>query len=231
MTDLVGKNPREGHGSLNNASAKSRVETYFNNGANISSWSVWTALETYLQIQETFGWEPITAAYQEYYYNYSSQPSGDSNEFNQWAVQISLNTGHNLVPFLEAWGFPITQATHDAAAHLPVWTTDPLRGWVHDYDPILRDLLDNNVTSSSADLEFDVYDNGTDVNLTVCWGLFDGGTNKATWSNCQAIGISTVGWKSHSVSGLVSGQTYHWRAMGENDNGQTWTQAAIFTTT
>ncbi len=231
MTDLVGKNPREGHGSLNNASAKSRVETYFNNGANISSWSVWTALETYLQIQETFGWEPITAAYQEYYYNYSSQPSGDSNEFNQWAIQISLNTGYNLVPFLEAWGFPIIQATHDAAAHLPVWTTDPLRGWVHDYDPILRDLLDNNITSSSVDLEFDVYDNGTDVNLTVCWGLFDGGTNKATWSNCQAIGIPTVGWKSHSVSGLVSGQTYHWRAMGENDNGQTWTQAAIFTTT
>jgi hypothetical protein len=105
-----------------------------------------------------------------------------------------------------------------------------LRGWVYDYDPILRDLLDSNVTSSSADLEFDVYDNGTDVNLTVCWGLYDGGTTKSAWTNCQAIGPSTVGWKSQSVSGLVSGQTYYWRAMGENQNGQTWTQAAIFNT-
>ena len=230
MTDLVGKDLREGHGSINTASAKNRVENYFNNGANTSSWSVWTALETYLQIYETFGWEPITAAYQEYYYNYTTQPSGDTDEFNQWAKQISINTGMNLVPFLSAWGFPLTQSTFDSVGHLPVWTTDPLRGWVHDYDPILSDLIDTNVTSSSADLNFEVYDNGTDVNLTVCWGLADGGNITTMWDNCQGLGISSVGGKSYSVSGLISGQTYHWRAMGENDNGQTWTPAAIFTT-
>jgi hypothetical protein len=228
MTDLVGKDLRAGHSALNTNSANSRIETYFNNGAQINSWSVWTALETYLQIQEEFGWEPITAAFQEYYYNYSTQPSGDSNEFNQYAIQISLNTGYNLVPFLEAWGFPITQITKDSVDHLPVWTTDPLRGWVHDYDSQIRSLSESNVSGGNANLDFEIYDNGTDVNLTICWGLADGGTNTSTWSNCQSAGVAYVGWQSQNISNLLTGQTYFWRVMGENQNSQTWTAAAIF---
>ena len=228
MEELVGLT---GHGAMSQSSRQSRTETYFNNGAQISSWSVWTALETHIQIKEAFGWAPFTAAFQEYYYNYTSQPSGDSAEFNQWAIQISLNTGHNLMPYLAAWGFPLLQSSWDAVDHLPVWNTDPLRGWIFEYDAILRDANASNVTNNVADLEWDVYDNGTNTNLTVCWGLFDGGNSTLSWTSCAFQGPSTVGNWQHSVSGLVSGQTYHWRVMGENGNGQTWTDDQTFITT
>ena len=227
MEDLVGVT---GHGSMSSNNRQTRTETYFNNGAQIASWSVWTALETHIQIQEEFGWAPFTAAFQEYYYNYSSQPSGDSAEFNQWAIQISLNTGHNLMPYFEAWGFPLLQSSWDTVDHLPVWNTDPLRGWVYEYDAILRDLNSSNVTSGSADLEWNVYDNGTNADLSICWGLFDGGNSSTAWTNCVNLGTSSVGDWQHSVTGLVSSQTYHWRIFGENGNGQNWTDNQTFTT-
>ena len=227
MEDLVGSS---GHGAMSPSSRQSRTETYFSGGAQIASWSVWTALETHIQIKEEFGWAPFTAAFREYYYNYSSQPSGDSAEFNQWAIQISLNTGHNLMPYLAAWGFPLIQSSWDAVDHLPVWNTDPLRGWVYEYDLITRNYAVANVSSSAADLEWEVYDNGTNTTLTVCWGLFDGGNSTVSWTNCASIGQSSVGDWQHSVSDLLTGQTYHWRVMGENDNGQTWSDDSTFTT-
>ena len=228
MEDLVGVT---GHGAMSPSSRQSRTETYFSNGAQIASWSVWTALETHIQIKEEFGWAPFTAAFQEYYYNYTSQPSGDSAEFNQWAIQISLNTGHNLMPYLAAWGFPLIQSSWDAVDHLPVWNTDPLRGWVYEYDAILRDMNTTNISNNAADLEWEIYDNGTNTTLTVCWGLFDGGNSTMSWTNCAYLGTSTVGDWQHSVNGLVSGQTYHWRVVGENGNGQTWTDDQSFIAT
>lgn len=231
MTDLVGKPPRDGHSALNNASSKNRIETHFGNGAPIASWSVWTALETYLQIQEEFGWEPITAAYAEYYYNYSSQPSGSTAEFNQWALQISLSTEHNLIPFFEAWDFPITQTTRDAVDHLPVWNYDPLRGWVFEYDPIIRSLSESDVNAGEADLNFEIYDNGTNISLDVCWGLVDGGNVSTAWTSCELVGAANVGFSNHEISGLVAGQTYYWRVVGERDTTQTWSDSSSFTAT
>jgi hypothetical protein len=99
---------------------------------------------------------------------------------------------------------------------------------VHDYDPQIRSLSESNVSGGNANLDFEIYDNGTDVNLTICWGLADGGTNTSTWSNCQSAGVAYVGWQSQNISNLLTGQTYFWRVMGENQNSQTWTAAAIF---
>ncbi|MEE3310472.1 MAG: fibronectin type III domain-containing protein, partial [Candidatus Thermoplasmatota archaeon] len=109
--------------------------------------------------------------------------------------------------------------------------TDPLRGWVYEYDVILTDLNVTNVSNNAADLEWEIYDNGTNTTLTVCWGLFDGGNSTMSWTNCFNLGTSTVGDWKHSLSGLVSGQTYHWRVVGENGNGQTWTDDQSFITT
>jgi len=223
MTELVGVNLGQGHSALNTQSRTSRTETYFNGGSQISQWSVWTALETYLQIQEEFGWEPITAAYQEYYYNLTTQPSGDSAEFNEYTKWISLKTGYNLAPFLEAWGFPITTATKSSIEHLPVWNTDPLRGWVYEYDPDTKFETTSNITSNTADLEWDVYDNGTNTTWSICWGVTDGGVSTTNWNVCESLGNNlSVGSKGHSLSGLLSSTDYYWRLTATNGNGRWW---------
>ncbi len=223
MTDLVGKDLRSGHSALNTATSKTRVEGYFNGGSQISSWSVWTALETYLQIQEEFGWEPITAAYQEYYYNLTTQPSSDSEEFNEWAKWISLKTGRNITAFLAAWGFPITETTQNAVDHLPVWTSDPLRGWVFEYDPVTLFEVASNVTASKADLEWTIYDNGTNTTWLICWGQSDGVTNEANWDTCELLGTNlSAGGAGHPLGGLFSSTDYYWRLTASNGNGQWW---------
>ncbi len=229
MTELVGIDLGAGHAAMNTQSRETRTENYFQGGSQISSWSVWTALETYIQIQEEFGWEPITEALSAYY-TMSDPPSGDTEEFNRWVIELSSTTGYNLAPYHEAWGFPLTQETRDSLLHLPVWVDDPLRGWVYEYDVIFRNETATNVSSSSADFEWDVYDNGTSTNLTVCWGLFDGGTNRAAWTTCTDVGASYVGHNSHSLSGLLSSTTYYSRVVGDNNNGDTWSDVTSFTT-
>jgi hypothetical protein len=229
MEDLVGVELGQGHGALQNSSRISRRDTYFNGGSQISQWSVWTALETYLQVKEEFGWAPITFALSEYY-SMSNPPSGSTEEFNQWTIRISNATGWNLAPFHAAWGFPLTPETFAALDHLPVWTDDPQRNGTFEYDLISQNLSSNNITSNSADLSWSVYDNGTNTNQSICWGLVDGGTNKATWTNCSTHGISTVGNYSKAVNSLSSGLTYHWRILGENSNGGAWSPDHTFTT-
>mgnify|MGYP002847685942 CR=1 FL=1 len=229
MTELVGVDLGAGHAAMNTQSRETRTESYFQAGSQISSWSVWTALETHIQIQEAFGWDPITEALSAYY-TMSNPPSGDSEEFNRWVLELSITTGYNLAPYHEAWGFPLTQSTKDSLTHLPVWVDDPLRGWVFEYDAIFRNETSNNVSSNSADVEWDVYDNGTNTNLSVCWGLIDGGTSRAGWTTCVDAGSSSVGHQSHSLSGLLASTTYYFRVVGDNNNGDTWSDVASFTT-
>lgn len=221
MEDLVGVDLGQGHSALQTSSRETRRDTYFNGGSQISQWSVWTALETYLQVKEEFGWEPITFALSEYY-SMSNPPSGDSAEFNEWTIRISNATGYNLAPFHEAWGFPLTPETYAALDHLPVWTTDAQRNGIYEYNSIIQNQTASNISSGSADLEWSVYDNGTNSNITICWGLADGGQIISAWANCGLKGTSIVGDMQHSVSGLTSGITYHWRIMSENSNGETW---------
>lgn len=232
MTDLVGVDLGQGHGALGTQSRISRTEGYFNGGSQISQWSVWTALETYLQVQEEFGWEPITDALS-VYYNMSNPPSGSDAEFNEWVKQISFATGYNMSEFHKAWGFPLTEATENALNHLPVWTTDPLRGWVHEYDPVIRNATEANISSDSTTLDWMIYDNGTNTTWNVCWGTSDGGSNSASWDSCSSIGSNlSVGASVHSLAGLTSGTIYHWRIYVDNGNGRTWMDATrSFTTT
>jgi len=230
MTELVGVDLGSGHGAMNESTRATRTENYFNAGSQISQWSVWTALETHMMIQEEFGWDVYTETFSHYYNSSLSQPSNDTQEYNSWAARISNETGRNLVPFFRAWGLPINNGTFETVDHLPVWNTDPLRGWVHDYDPIFRTLTTSNITSSDADLEWETYDNGTDVNVSLCWGLVDGGTVKTAWSSCSSIGSASVGFDSHSISGLMSSQTYYWRVLGEGASGDTWSEVDSFTT-
>ena len=185
MTELVGVDIGTGHQAMNSNSRESRTENYFQGGSQLSSWSVWTALETYIQIQEAFGWQPITDALAAYY-TMSDPPATDEQEFNRWVMELSQTTGYNLAPYHEAWGFPLTQETKDNLLHLPVWVDDPLRGWVYEYNTMLRNLTATNITSTTADIEWDVYDNGTGTNLTLCYGQTNGGTSRSAWSTAPS---------------------------------------------
>ncbi|GLI69943.1 hypothetical protein VaNZ11_014681 [Volvox africanus] len=112
------------YGAVSPSGRAANRAAYFTAGAMWSTdWSVWVALDTYLQLKEGFGWD----LYKDLYTTYQNftYPLADDNV--QTFIQTSsLIAGMNLVPFFRTWGFPITNRTVNITASLPEWLTDPM---------------------------------------------------------------------------------------------------------
>ena len=228
MEDLVGI---EGHNAVDPAQRANRMRGYFDDGSNIANWSVWTALDTYLIIKEEWGWDPITQALTVYYTLPAAEvPTTGDEEFNAWVLHLSNATGYNLAPYHAAWGFPLTQNTHDSLTHFPIWVDDPLRGEYFTYQAILRNLGVNNTTSSSSTFNWETYDNGTNTSLTIYYGPMDMGNQSWVWANSASLGDSAVGWSDYEITGLSSNSTYYARVKASNENGDTWFGPVNWTT-
>ena len=228
MEDLVGI---EGHNAVDPAQRANRMRGYFDDGSNIANWSVWTALDTYLIIKEEWGWDPITQALTVYYTLPTAEvPTTGDEEFNAWVLHLSNATGYNLAPYHAAWGFPLTQNTHDSLTHFPIWVDDPLRGEYFTYQAILRNLGVNNTTSSSSTFNWETYDNGTNTSLTIYYGPMDMGNQSWVWANSVPLGDSAVGWSDYEITGLSSNSTYYARVKASNEIGDTWFGPVNWTT-
>ena len=228
MEDLVGV---DGHGAVDPEQRRNRMESYFSDGSNISNWSVWTALDTYLIIKEEWGWNPITEALS-VYYNLSPAevPSTEEEEFNTWVLHLSNSTGYNLAPYHAAWGFPLNENTYSALEHLPIWVEDPLRGEFFSYDAIIRNIESNDETTSTTDISWETYDNGTNTSLTFYYGVTDMGNQSSGWSSSQNLGSTSVGNHSTTITGLSWGTTYYGRIQASNDENTVWFGPISWTT-
>ncbi|XP_056428973.1 TRPM8 channel-associated factor homolog isoform X2 [Hyla sarda] len=59
--------PRDkAHRDLLPGKRENRIQQYVGKGAKLAEWTVWTALETYLQLQEGFGWDPFKQVFLDY---------------------------------------------------------------------------------------------------------------------------------------------------------------------
>ncbi|CAO2603412.1 TRPM8 channel-associated factor 2 [Lemmus lemmus] len=103
-----------------------RIRDHLQKGTPLSNWNVWTALETYLQLQETFGWEPFIQLFAEYQ-TLSDLPNDNESKMNLWVKKFSETVQKNLVPFFEAWGWPVQKKVADSLAHLPSWQDHPMK--------------------------------------------------------------------------------------------------------
>ncbi|KAG2426366.1 hypothetical protein HXX76_013123 [Chlamydomonas incerta] len=104
--------------------------TYLATGPNWSAnWSVWTALDTYLQLMEGFGWNFYTRLYAAYRAMNPNYTSDTAARVQLFIVTTSQVANRNLVPFYQAWGFPITNATRAnlTALALPEWVANPMK--------------------------------------------------------------------------------------------------------
>tara|TARA_Y100000766_G_scaffold108822_1_gene93088 strand:- start:1572 stop:2273 length:702 start_codon:yes stop_codon:yes gene_type:complete len=228
MEDLVGV---EGHGAVDPEQRSNRMESYFNDGSNISNWSVWTALDTYLIIKEEWGWNPITESLSVYYdLSPAEVPSSDNEEFNAWVLYLSNATGYNLAPYHSAWGFPLNENTYAALEHLPVWVEDPLRSDFFSYEAIIRNLDSDDETTSTTDISWETYDNGTNTSLTFYYGTIDMGNQSSGWSSSQYLGGTSVGNHSTTITGLSWGTTYYGRIQASSDDRTVWFGPISWTT-
>ncbi|XP_025785537.1 TRPM8 channel-associated factor 2 [Puma concolor] len=117
------------HPALSPPEREKRIKTHIRKGAPLHDWNVWTALETYLQLQEAFGWEPFTQLFAEYQ-TLSGTPTDKAGKMNLWMKKFSEKVQKNLAPFFEAWGWPVQKEVAASLSCLPEWQENPVRVYV-----------------------------------------------------------------------------------------------------
>jgi hypothetical protein len=124
---VAGVSRDETHPAITPAARATRLDEW-RRDPDFSRWSVWVALETYLQLQEAFGWDLFFDVFGEYRdLPAGERPSGDNERIQQWVVRTSRAAGRDLTDFYAAWAFPLDAATRAAVADLPDWTDHPMR--------------------------------------------------------------------------------------------------------
>jgi hypothetical protein len=128
METVVGVSWAQGHPALTPVDRSARIDAYLAGGANFwDAWSVWTALETYLQLQEAFGWEFYSTLFTNYRAIPEAElPTNDNERIDRWVLETSRVAGRDLTAFYDAWGFPIGSDTRTQAAKWPAWDDHPM---------------------------------------------------------------------------------------------------------
>ncbi|NXQ55983.1 TCAF2 factor, partial [Anthoscopus minutus] len=124
--EVLGIPRHQAHQALRPQCREERIKDYLKKGAQLKDWNVWTALETYLQLQEGFGWDPFTHLFSDYQ-KMSTIPKGNTSKMNLWAQKFSQQVNKNLAPFFTAWGWPIKKELSVELSSLPSWEQDPMR--------------------------------------------------------------------------------------------------------
>uniref|UniRef100_A0A3Q2FYT3 TRPM8 channel-associated factor homolog n=1 Tax=Cyprinodon variegatus TaxID=28743 RepID=A0A3Q2FYT3_CYPVA len=123
--NVFGINRDKAHPAMSLEKRNERTRDYIKEGRQLSKWSVWTALETYIQLQEKFGWDTLKKVFAAYH-KMDKFPKGNPEKMNVYAETFSKAVGMNLTGFFKAWGWPIEQATEQKLSSLPAWTDHPM---------------------------------------------------------------------------------------------------------
>ncbi len=126
--EYIGKPREEGHDAVRPLDRKQRMNAYFQSGRNFErEWSMWVALESYLQVQEAFGWEPYKKVFAEYNSLPESEwPKTQQEKNDQWVIRLSKACGRNLAPFWEKWNLPLSDDVAAQLRELPAWEDHPV---------------------------------------------------------------------------------------------------------
>ncbi|XP_045928721.1 TRPM8 channel-associated factor homolog [Micropterus dolomieu] len=118
-------NREQAHPAMTSADRNSRAEEYVKGGKKLSNWQMWVALETYMQLQEKFGWDAFKKVFAAYH-KMSNFPNDNNGKMNLYAETFSQTVGMNLAGFFKAWGWPIKTATEEKLCNLPPWSDHPM---------------------------------------------------------------------------------------------------------
>ena len=89
-----------------------------------------------------------------------------------------------------------------------------------------------NLTTTTADLEATLYDNGNAAtSLVFYWGDNDGGSNPSSWDSNFTFANAQEGTLRKSLTGLTGGSTYYFRSYASNWKGNVWTSTTRSFTT
>uniref|UniRef100_A0A3Q3M2T2 TRPM8 channel-associated factor homolog n=1 Tax=Mastacembelus armatus TaxID=205130 RepID=A0A3Q3M2T2_9TELE len=123
--EVLGINREQAHPEMALSERNKRAKEYAEGGRNLSSWDMWVALETYLQLQEKFGWDALKKVFAAYH-RMTKFPKDKKEKMNLYAETFSQTVEMNLCAFFKSWGWPIEAATEKKLSNLPPWSDHPM---------------------------------------------------------------------------------------------------------
>ncbi len=134
---VMNKPDDQAHPALRPADFQKQWEKYDQGGRKFEDWqsNPFLALHSYIQLKNSFGWEPFKTVFREYENMPEAQrPQSEQDKRDQWMIRFSRAVGKNLAPFYAAWGVPISPKAADSVKDLPAWmpTTEQTLGIVTD---------------------------------------------------------------------------------------------------
>ena len=112
------------HPAVRPEERKARLEKYLTGGAKFEQWQndPFLALIMYIQLRQTFGWQPFTTTFALYRsLPEADRPTDEMQKRSQWMIHFSRTVGRNLTPFFAAWGVPTTPEAQAMISDLPPW--------------------------------------------------------------------------------------------------------------
>ncbi|XP_009289630.2 TRPM8 channel-associated factor homolog isoform X1 [Danio rerio] len=122
---VLGVNRAKAHPCMTLESRQACIKKYFSGGKDLKNWTKATALETYMQLQEKFGWDAFKKVFS-LYHDMKDVPNDNAGKMNLYAKTFSKVVNHNLSPFFKTWGWPIQPNTEQELSHLPAWRDHPV---------------------------------------------------------------------------------------------------------
>uniref|UniRef100_A0A3P8UGE9 Peptidase M60 domain-containing protein n=1 Tax=Amphiprion percula TaxID=161767 RepID=A0A3P8UGE9_AMPPE len=122
---LLGINRAQADPIMTPTKRKARAEDYAKGGRKLSSWDTFVALETYMQLQDKFGWDAFKRVFAAYH-KINNFPNDNHGKMNLYAETFSQAVGMNLTGFFKAWGWPIQTATEEKLSKLLPWSDHPM---------------------------------------------------------------------------------------------------------
>ncbi|CAK6974959.1 TRPM8 channel-associated factor homolog isoform X1 [Scomber scombrus] len=123
--EVLGINRTKAHPAMTSEKRNSRAKEYVKGGKKLGSWQMWVALETYMQLQERFGWDAFKKVFAAYH-KMSNFPKDNKGKMNLYAETFSQTVGMNLSGFFKSWSWPIETATEEKLSNLPAWSDHPM---------------------------------------------------------------------------------------------------------
>jgi hypothetical protein len=129
---------------------------------------------------------------------------------HKWGLEANLPGSHSYLT-----NYPVSQTSWSTVQSF----TTPTNVTV----PVLGPLGTANLTTTTADLEATLSDNGNAAtSLVFYWGDNDGGNNPSSWDSNFTVSNAQEGTLRKSLTGLTSGNTYYFRTFASNWKGNVW---------
>lgn len=113
-----------GHTAITSEARKEHIDKIKRSSDKWQTWrsEPFTALTTYIQIMQEFGWE----SWRKYLHSFSDssfgpEPKDDAEARDQFLVRYSTIVNKNLGPFFDFWGIPVSSSAKEKVSKLETW--------------------------------------------------------------------------------------------------------------